>query len=56
MEKLMEKNPLAFARIIFQIKIQNDQTLPYKRGGMSGVARRIPKIRAKADLNRAAMK
>jgi hypothetical protein len=52
----MQQYPLAFARVIFQIEIQHDQTRPDKRGGMRRIARRIPKIRTKADLNRTSMK
>jgi hypothetical protein len=51
MEKLMQQNAFAFTRVPLQVEIQNDQTLPYKRSGVRGIARRIPEIRAKADLN-----
>ena len=52
----MQQDALPFARVMFQVEIENDNTIPNKSGGMRRMARRIAKIRAIADFHRAAVK
>ena len=52
----MQQDALTLARIMFQVAIEDDNSIPDIGGSMRGIARRIAKLRAIADFNRAAVK
>jgi len=52
----MQQDALPFARIVFQVAIEDNQPLADAGGGVRRIAGRIAEIRAIADFHRAAMK
>ena len=52
----MQQDALPFVRVMLQIEVENDNSIPDKCGGMRVITRRIAKIRAIADFHRAAVK